>query len=432
MASNYTVLLVGNGGREHAIAWKLSQSPKVSHIYVCPGNGGTQSLPKTTNITSVSEKSFSELVTFAEDKSINILIPGPEAPLVGGIVNYFQDYLPHVLCFGPTRKAAEMEGSKAFSKDFMMRQNIPTAAYESFSDYQEAVKYIKSIDHDVVIKASGLAAGKGVVIPESKAHALAELEKIMIGKIFETAGDTVVIEELLRGHEISILSFSDGKTIKSLPPAQDHKRIFDGDKGPNTGGMGTYAPAPNSIVSEAVLREIDAQVLLPTIQGMSAEGFPFVGCLFTGFMLTEAGPKLLEYNVRFGDPETQSLMVLLETDLIDLIVACAQGKLEEVDLKVASGKSAATVVVAAAGYPEKYDKDIVMQLDSAPEDVVLFHAGTKVDAAGQLKTNGGRVIASTATGQTLESAIEKAYQGVGSIHFKGMQYRKDIGARALK
>jgi phosphoribosylamine--glycine ligase/phosphoribosylformylglycinamidine cyclo-ligase len=321
-----------------------------------------------------------------------------------------------------------MEGSKTFSKDFMKRHNIPTAAYENFSAYKDAKAYLDTISHTVVIKASGLAAGKGVIIPQSKEEAHAALKDIMLDKEFGTAGDEVVIEEFLEGDELSILSFSDGHTIKSLPPAQDHKRIFDNDEGPNTGGMGTYAPT--RIAPKELLEKVDREILQPTIDGMRNEGFTFRGVLFTGLMMTKNGPKVLEYNVRFGDPETQSLLALMEGDLAQVMVACANGKLSEVDVKVSS-RSAATVVVAAGGYPGSYAKGTVMTLDAVPEDVVLFHAGTSF-SDNTLRTAGGRVIASTATAPTLEEAVAKAYKGVDCIHFEGMQFRKDIAGRALK
>lgn len=431
--STISILLVGNGGREHALAWKLSQSTIVSKIFVCPGNGGTAGLSKTENITSISASDFPALTKFALEKNVQLLIPGPEAPLVDGIVDYFKENAPQIKAFGPSKAAAVMEGSKTFSKDFMKRNNIVTAAYENFSDYAKASAYVDSVwnQHRIVIKASGLAAGKGVIIPLSKDEAQTALKEMMEDKTFGEAGDEVVIEEFLEGHEISILSFSDGETIKSLPPAQDHKRIRDGDEGPNTGGMGTYAPAPSKIVTSEILAEIERTVLVPTIQGMKKEGYPFIGCLFSGFMITKSGPKVLEYNVRFGDPETQSLLSLLESDLAEVMLACADGKLSTVDLKISS-KSAATVVVAAGGYPDAYAKGTLMTIDAAPEDVVLFHAGTNVNGEGKLVTSGGRVIASTAVADTLKDAIAKAYEGVNTIHFEGMQYRNDIGARALK
>jgi hypothetical protein len=266
------VLLVGNGGREHALAWKLSQSPLVDHVFVCPGNGGTGSLPKTSNVAGVSSSSFADLVSFAQANSIGLLVPGPEQPLVDGITDYFHSHAEGIACFGPTKIAAQMEGSKSFSKRFMARWHIPTASYESFKDYEAAKQHIDSVSYDIVLKADGLAAGKGVIIPQNKAEAHAALKMIMVENAFGAAGQEVVIEEFLDGDEISILSFCDGTTIKSLPPAQDHKRIFDGDKGPNTGGMGTYAPAPGQIVDEATLKVIEEKVLKPTMQGMKSEG----------------------------------------------------------------------------------------------------------------------------------------------------------------
>jgi phosphoribosylamine--glycine ligase len=418
MADQLRVLLVGNGGREHAIAWKLLQSPRIEHIYVCPGNGGTATISsKVSNVTSVKDTDFPALVAFAQEKNVNFLIPGPEAPLVAGIVDHFAQHAPHIKAFGPSQAAATMEGSKTFSKDFMKRHNIPTAAYENFSSHDAAAKYLDSISHPVVIKASGLAAGKGVIIPQTKDEAHAALKDIMLSKEFGSAGD-----------ELSILTFSDGHTIKSLPPAQDHKRIFDNDQGPNTGGMGTYAPT--RIAPPELLAQIDRDVLQPTVDGMRNEGFTFKGVLFTGLMMTPSGAKVLEYNVRFGDPETQSLLCLMEGDLADVMVACAEGRLGDVDVKVSS-RSAATVVVAAGGYPGSYAKGTPMQLDAVPADTVLFHAGTAVKD-GQLVTAGGRVIASTATAATLEEAVAKAYKGVECIHFEGMQFRKDIAGRALK
>jgi phosphoribosylamine--glycine ligase len=371
MTDKLRVLLVGNGGREHAIAWKLLQSPRIEHIYVVPGNGGTATLSsQVTNVSSVKDTDFAGLVTFAKEKDINFLIPGPEAPLVAGIVDYFSQHGgSHIRAFGPSAAAARMEGSKTFSKDFMKRHSIPTAAYENFSSYDAAAKYLDSINHNVVIKASGLAAGKGVIIPQTKAEAHAALKDIMLSREFGDAGDEVVIEEFLTGDELSILSFSDGHTIRSLPPAQDHKRIGDGDTGPNTGGMGTYAPT--RIAPADVLEKVDREILQPTIDGMRSEGYIFKGVLFTGLMMTEQGPKVLEYNVRFGDPETQSLLALMESDLADVMVACAEGKLKDVSVEV-SGRSAATVVVAAGGYPGSYEKGTKMVLDATPDGKFVY------------------------------------------------------------
>ncbi|KAF1981773.1 phosphoribosylamine--glycine ligase [Aulographum hederae CBS 113979] len=425
---DFRILLVGNGGREHTLAWKLAQSSFVSQIFTVPGNGGTAAVEKVSNISSVSADDFPALVKFAKEKEVNFLVPGPEAPLVAGITDFFAQHAPEIQCFGPSLAAARMEGSKTFSKDFMKRHNIPTAAFGNFSDYDKAKAYLDSVSHPVVIKASGLAAGKGVILPATKEEAESALKHIMLDKEFGAAGDEVVIEEFLEGDEISILSLCDGKSFKSLPVAQDHKQIFDGDKGPNTGGMGTYAPAP--VATKEVLEEIDRTVLAPTLKGMAEEGFPFIGCLFTGFMLTSSGPKVLEYNVRFGDPETQSCLALLESDLAGLMHACTSGNLSSVDISISS-KSAATVVVAAGGYPGSYKKGTEMKIGDVPKGVVLFHAGTAL-TEDVLKTSGGRVIASTATDSTLEEAVQKAYKGVDAIKFDGMQFRKDIAARALK
>jgi phosphoribosylamine--glycine ligase/phosphoribosylformylglycinamidine cyclo-ligase len=422
------ILLVGNGGREHALAWKLSQSPLVESIIAVPGNGGTSSCPKVTNNSSVKADDYPGLVTLAQQHNVNLVVPGPEAPLVDGIEGYFRAF--GIRCYGPSKLAARMEGSKTFSKDFMKKYNIPTAAYENFSNYEEARKYLDSINHNVVLKASGLAAGKGVIIPTTKQEAQDALKEIMLDKEFGSAGDEIVIEEFLEGDELSILSFSDGYTIRSLPPAQDHKRIYEGDRGPNTGGMGCYAPT--NIATEELVQEIEQTILQPTINGMRKERFPFVGTLFTGLMITKSGPKCLEYNVRFGDPETQTLLPLMseDTDLAEIMIACTEGWLDALSVKV-DAKSSATVVIAAGGYPGSYSKGTPMKLDSPPADTNIFHAGTIV-ADGQLQTSGGRVIASQATAANLEQAVKKAYSGVESIYFDKMFYRKDIAHRAFK
>ena len=452
------ILLIGNGGREHTLAWKLAQSERVECIHAVPGNGGTagyveprlkvihtnlinadihletnwnDSLSKCTNITSVSAEDFPSLVQYAKANHLNFCVPGPEAPLVAGVVDYFNQHTPEMRCFGPSKTAAQMEGSKTFAKDFMKRNAIPTARYENFSDFDAAKKHLGSVDYRVVIKADGLAAGKGVIIPESKDEAQAALKEIMLDKEFGSAGNSVVIEEYLEGEEISILSLSDGKTILSLPPAQDHKRIGDGDTGPNTGGMGTYAPTP--LASKESLDEIEKTVLQPTVDAMRKEGLPFCGCLFTGLMLTKVGPRVLEYNVRFGDPESQSCLSLLVSDLPELMLACCSGDLATKGLSIAP-LSACTVVIAAGGYPGSYAKGIPMKVQGSKdgEGMYLFHAGTSLGNDGQLKTSGGRVIAATATGKTLREAVDKAYRVVGLVQFEGMQYRKDIAHRALR
>jgi phosphoribosylamine--glycine ligase/phosphoribosylformylglycinamidine cyclo-ligase len=444
------VLIVGNGGREHAFAWKLSQSPLVDMVYVAPGNGGT-GLGANSKITNANVKSddYPGLVAFAQQNQVNLVVPGPEAPLVDGIQGYFQagrsNYslrsLAQLLrlfflstvgirCFGPSKAAARMEGSKTFSKDFMQRHQIPTAAFGNFNDYESARAYLDSVSHNVVIKADGLAGGKGVVIPTTKEEAHQALKEMMLDHQFGKAGDEVVIEEYLEGDELSILTFSDGYTIRSLPPAQDHKRIFDGDQGPNTGGMGCYAPT--RIAPKEVREEIDRTIIQPSIDGMRRDGMPFVGILFTGLMMTKNGPKVLEYNVRGGDPETQTLLPLLseDTDLAQIMVACTEHWLDGVTVKVES-KYSTTVVAVAGGYPGSYAKGKAITLDPTPAGSLIFHAGTTL-AGNELQTSGGRVIAATATASTLEEAVSKSYEGIATIHFEDMFYRKDIAHRAFR
>lgn len=425
------VLLIGNGGREHALAWKLSQSPLVDAIVAVPGNGGTATCPKTANLASVSADDFPALVALAQQEKINLVVPGPEAPLVDGVETFFTNV--GIPCFGPSPAAARMEGSKTFSKDFMKKHHIPTAAYENFSDYEQAKAYVDSVNHDIVIKATGLAAGKGVIIPATKEEAHQALREIMCDRAFGSAGDEVVIEEFLTGDELSILSFCDGYTIKSLPPAQDHKRIFDGDQGPNTGGMGCYAPT--NIATPELIAKIEKDILEPTIAGMRNDRFPFKGVLFTGLMITPNGPKVLEYNVRFGDPETQTVLPLLskDTDLAEVMMACAKGYLSSVHINVLP-KFSATVVVAAGGYPGSYAKGTPMTVGTpAPgSGITIFHAGTKL-AGSQLQSSGGRVIAANAVGSSLEEAVKKAYEeGIKLIQFENMFYRKDIAHRAFR
>ncbi|KAI9697961.1 MAG: hypothetical protein M1836_004314 [Candelina mexicana] len=425
---SYRILVIGNGGREHALAWRLSQSTRVESIYVAPGNGGTVGLSKVTNVNEVRADDYPALVKFAKKERIDLVVPGSEAPLVDGIEGYLRD--AGIPCFGPSKEAARMEGSKAFAKDFMERHSIPTAKYRNFADYNTARGYLENITHDIVIKASGLAAGKGVIIPKDKLDGLKALESIMVGKEFGAAGNEVVIEEFLEGDELSILSFSDGKHIESLPPAQDHKRIYDEDKGSNTGGMGCYAPT--RIVSQDTLSTIHDTILQPTINHMREEGFPFVGILFTGLMMTKTGPKVLEYNIRSGDPETQTLFPLLspETDLAMIMMACTQGWLDVVKIMI-DPRFCATVVVAADGYPGSYQKGTEITLHGVSDGTILFHAGTSI-IDGKLKTSGGRVIAATATADNLEAAVKSAYDGINSIHFNKMHYRTDIAQRALK
>ncbi|KAF2860906.1 phosphoribosylamine--glycine ligase [Piedraia hortae CBS 480.64] len=421
------ILLLGSGAREASLATSLSASPLVSEIHLAPGNGS--SIPKCTNHPSLTESNFPALVAHAKHASLNLLLPGSEAALVAGITDYFTLHAPSILTFGPTASAARLEGSKTFSKHFMHKHNIPTAKWASFDDLAEAEAYLDSVDYDVVIKADGLAAGKGVIIPRGKDEAKVAVKQMLQAKAFGAAGERVVVEELLTGEEVSVLSLCDGEGIVSFPAAQDHKRIWEGDRGPNTGGMGTYAPTP--FATGDVMGVVEREVLQPTLQGMKRDGSPFRGCLFTGLMLTDQGPRVLEYNVRFGDPETQSVLALLEGDFAKLVWECCVGGLGK-GLRVLD-QAACTVVIAAGGYPGVYAKGKRISIEEPKEEgVYVFHAGTKIDQDGRLVTNGGRVISVTARGETLERAVAKAYRAVKGIRFEGMQYRKDIAARALK
>ncbi|KAF4472160.1 phosphoribosylamine-glycine ligase [Fusarium albosuccineum] len=428
-AKDLTVLLIGKGAREHALAWKLSEAPSVKKVLVFPGNGGTQrGNEKISNLEpDIEPTNYLELARIAADIGVGLAVVGPDDAVVDGIESFFRQ--AGIPCFAPTKEAAELEGSKAFAKNFMKRHDIPTAAYQSFDDLERAKTYVQQADHRVVIKADGLAAGKGVVLPGTKEEAIAELESIMKpGGKFAAAGTSVVIEEFMEGDEISILTFSDGKTFQSLPPGQDHKRIFEGNKGPNTGGMGVYSPVP--FATQEILDEIDRSILQPTFEGLREEGRPFVGLLFTGVMITSHGPKVIEYNVRFGDPETQSAMMLLslETDLADIFLACSSGTLEQVKIGIRIGY-ACNVVIASQGYPGKYATGEQINLRPYHKDVQVFHAGTYRDDEGQLRTGGGRVISVAAWGNTLEEAVKLAYESVQGIHFEGMFFRKDIAAR---
>ncbi|RPD64812.1 aminoimidazole ribonucleotide synthetase [Lentinus tigrinus ALCF2SS1-6] len=422
------VLVIGSGGREHALAWKLSQSQLVRKIFVCPGNGGTSLEAKTENV-DISPSDFPALVNFALKNEVSLVLPGPEQPLVDGVETYFRKV--GILVFGPSALAARMEGSKAFSKAFMDRHNIPTAKFKVFQAHEvdHAIQYVRNCGFKVVLKASGLAAGKGVLLPETVEEAIAGLKEIMVDNVFGSAGSEVVVEELLTGPEVSVLAFSDGYTITPLPAAQDHKRIGEGDTGPNTGGMGAYAPAP--VATPEVMDRIVKEVLQPTISGMRKEGFPFVGMLFTGLMVTADGPKVLEYNVRFGDPETEALVLLLDpqTDLAAVLLACAERRLDSVEVKVRPGFGV-SVVLASQGYPGAYAKGKEITVGQLPADVVAFHAGTST-VDGKTVTSGGRVLCVSAYAPTIREALDAAYAGVSSITFEGKIFRRDIAHRAL-
>lgn len=417
------VLVVGGGGREHALIWKIRQSPRVKELYCAPGNAGIAQVAKCINIAA---EDLDGLLEFALEKKIDLTVVGPEIPLTLGIVDRFQR--EGLRIFGPSQKAAEIEGSKAFSKELMAKYNIPTARYDVFTDSQKAKQYIEEIAMPCVVKADGLAAGKGVIICQTKKEATAAVAEILVENKFGSAGSKVVIEEYLVGQEVSMLAFTDGKNVVPMVSAQDHKRVNDNDEGPNTGGMGAYSPAPvyTQEIHEVVLKD----VLKATVQAMAQEGRHFQGILYAGLMLTEAGPKVLEFNARFGDPETQVVLPRLKTDLIDIIDAVIAGKLANIKVEWCS-EAAVCVVMAAGGYPEKYEKGkIIAGLKDVPEEIHVFHAGTKLDK-DNIVTNGGRVLGVSALGRDIKEAIDKAYQGVRYINFEGAHYRKDIGAKAL-
>jgi phosphoribosylamine--glycine ligase len=426
------VLIIGSGGREHALAWKLAQSPRVGCIWVAPGNGGTEApsggLGAPIANVALDETDFAGLIDFSRQEGIGLTVVGPEAPLAAGLADAFHE--AGLSCFGPSRRAARLESSKAYAKAFMERHGIPTGRYARFSDFGAALAHLSSVPYPVVIKASGLAAGKGVIVPETVKEAEAALQEIMIRRSFGAAGDEVLIEERLSGPEVSLLAFSDGVTVVPMPTAQDHKRAYDGDRGPNTGGMGAYAPAP--WVGARDIEEWTRAILQPAVDGMRAEGSPYVGVLYAGLMLTGDGPKVLEFNCRFGDPETQVILPLLDIDLFEILQACTEERLSDIRIRWREG-AATTVVVAAGGYPGSYRKELpiagIEDAEAVP-GVVVFHAGTRRTEKGALVTNGGRVLAVTGAGPSLEEALATAYRGVQAIRFEGMHYRRDIAAGA--
>ena len=423
------ILVIGSGGREHALAWKLSQSPKVQQVYVAPGNGGTALSP---NLKNVPLTDLAALRDWALAEKIALTVVGPEQPLAAGVVD---DFRAHGLrIFGPTKAAAQLESSKAFSKDFMARHGIPTAAYETFSDPGAAHAYVDRLGAPIVVKADGLAAGKGVVVAATKEEAHAAIDDMLGGNTLGVAhndgGARVVIEEFLQGEEASFIVLCDGKNVVAMASSQDHKRLKDGDEGPNTGGMGAYSPAP--VVTPDVHARAMRDVILPTIRGMDKDGIPFTGFLYAGLMIDGDGkPKTLEFNTRMGDPETQPIMMRLKSDLVDVLMAATSGKLDEVELKW-DRRVALGVVLAAGGYPLSPKKgDLISGLPKPTDEVVVFHAGT-VAAGDQIKTSGGRVLCVTALADSVKQAQTKAYDAARAIHFDGMQYRRDIGHRAFK
>ncbi|KAF4119149.1 trifunctional purine biosynthetic protein adenosine-3 isoform X1 [Onychostoma macrolepis] len=423
------VLVIGGGGREHALAWRLAQSPHVQQVLVAPGNAGTANNGKISN-SEVSVSNHVILAQYCKDHNVGLVVVGPEVPLAAGIVDDLM--AAGVLCFGPSAKAAQLEASKSFSKSFMDRHNIPTARWSSFTDPEDACRYIRGAEFPaLVVKASGLAAGKGVVVARDKHEACQAVLDIMKDKAFGSAGETVVVEELLEGEEVSCLCFSDGVTVSPMPPAQDHKRLLDGDQGPNTGGMGAYCPTPQ--VSEEVLQEIKRSVLQKTVDGMREEGTPYVGVLYAGLMLTTEGPKVLEFNCRFGDPECQVLMPLLESDLYEVLMKTLQTELSLSPVQWLQDSAAVTVVMASGGYPASYKKGLeITGLSQVSEmGIQVFHAGTALKEGGGVMTSGGRVLTVTAVRPTLESALRSANEGVTLISFPDAIYRRDIGHRAI-
>jgi len=420
------VLVVGGGGREHALVWKISQSPRVTKIYAAPGNAGISQLAECVPIKS---EDIPGLLAFAKSKAIDLTVVGPEGPLSMGIVDEFNRAGLRV--FGPSGKAAEIEASKRFSKDLMKKYNIPTAEYGVFIDKAAAEAYVREKGAPIVVKADGLAAGKGVVVAETVEEALRALDLIMTEKAFGAAGERVVIEECLKGEEASFMAFSDGRTILPMASSQDHKRVFDGDKGPNTGGMGAYSPAP--IVTTKLERKVMDEIMIPTVRAMEKEGRLFMGVLYAGLMIHDGEAKVLEFNARFGDPETQPVMARLDTDLIEIIEAILDGSLSRIDVKW-KPESAVCVVMASGGYPGNYEKGMVIRgLDSAAQlrNVSVFHAGTALKD-GTVVTDGGRVLGVTGLGPVVAAAIDNAYKGVREIAFEGAHFRRDIGARALE
>ena len=412
------VLVVGGGGREHAICWKLSNESNVEKIYCAPGNAGISSIAECVNI---GDSDIENLLKFAKENKIDLTIVGPEIPLVAGIVDVFEK--EGLKIFGPNKKCAQLEGSKSFSKDFMIRHNLPTAKYKEYTDLDEAISEIDSFGYPVVIKADGLAAGKGVVIPENREDAITTLKEMMSDKKFGNAGDKIVVEEFLTGIETSILAFVDNDTIVPMVSSKDHKKVFEGETGLNTGGMGTFSPS--EIYTEKLAKEVQEKILDKTLEGFKKDNLNYKGILFVGLMITEDGPKILEYNVRFGDPETQSVLFRLDTDLNKIISEILNNNLKNIEINY-SKEEAICVMLTSGGYPENYEKGkVISGLENLDSDIVVFHSGTKFDNEN-IVTNGGRVIGITAKGKTVKEAGEKVYENIKKINFEKMHYRKDI------
>lgn len=412
------ILVVGGGGREHAICWKLNNESNVEKIYCAPGNAGISNVAECIDI---GDSDIENLLKFAKENQIDLTIVGPEIPLVAGIVDAFEK--EGLKIFGPNKKCAQLEGSKSFSKDFMIRHNLPTAKYKEYTDLDEAISEIDSFGYPVVIKADGLAAGKGVVIPENREDAITTLKEMMSDKKFGKAGDKIVVEEFLNGIETSILAFVDNDTIVPMVSSKDHKKVFEGEAGLNTGGMGTFSPS--EIYTDELAKEVQEKILDKTLEGFKKDNLNYKGILFVGLMITEDGPKILEYNVRFGDPETQSVLFRLDTDLNKIIIAILENNLKDIEINY-SKEEAICVMLTSGGYPENYEKGkVISGLENLDSDIVVFHSGTKFDNEN-IVTNGGRVIGITAKGKTVKEAGEKVYENIKKINFEGMHYRKDI------
>ena len=416
------ILIVGSGGREHAIAWKIAQSPKADKIYCAPGNAG---IAEVAECVPLGVDEFDKIASFAKEKEVDLVIVGPDDPLAAGIVDVLE--AAGLRVFGPRKNAAILEGSKAFSKDLMKKYNIPTAAYETFDDAQKAVEYLETASFPIVLKADGLALGKGVLICNTKEEALEGVKSIMTDKQFGSAGNRMVVEEYMTGREVSVLSFVDGKHIKIMTSAQDHKRACDGDKGLNTGGMGTFSPSP------FYTKEVDdfckQYIYQPTVDAMAEEGREFKGIIFFGLMLTEKGPRVLEYNARFGDPEAQVVLPRMKNDIIDVVEACIDGTLDQIELQF-EDNAAVCVVLASQGYPVKYEKGLKisgLEKFKDADGYFCYHAGTRFDNEGNIVTNGGRVLGITATGKDLKAARANAYEAAGWVDFANKYMRTDIG-----
>ncbi len=419
------ILVVGGGGREHALVWKIAQSPLAEKIWCAPGNPGIAALAECVDIPV---EAVEKLRDFALREKVDLTVVGPEVPLTLGIVDLFE--ASGLAIFGPSRAAAQIEGSKSFSKDLMAKYGIPTAAYRTFTDRDEAAAYIREQGAPIVVKANGLAAGKGVIVALTVEQALAAIDEIMVEGVFGAAGNSVVIEEFMAGEEASFFAFTDGRNILPLASAQDHKRAYDDDQGPNTGGMGAYSPAP--VVTEALYRQIVETIVRPTVEGMAKEGTPYRGILYVGLMIEEGRPRVVEYNARFGDPEAQPLLMRMKSDIVPVLAACARGELTQTELAW-HDKAAVCVVMASGGYPGPYEKGRVIRgLDEAAAipDLLVFHAGTAF-LKGEVVNVGGRVLGVTGLGATVRDAIDRAYQGVKAISWEGAHYRADIGKKAL-